>query len=104
MPRGRPPGAPQPVADPETLRANRVDEAAARLALSVSRLRVQRGWNRQQLADAAGLNHAVVTGVETGSRDPSFSSIVKLARALDVDSWSELLGSAPLETGEGACS
>lgn len=98
MARGRPPGAPQPVAELDALRSKGVEEPAARLAVSVSRLRFERGWTRQRLADEAGLNHAVVTGVEAGTRDPSFSSLVKLRRALGVMSWNEFVGSASRQT------
>lgn len=92
MPRGRTPGQPQPAPRPGELEAQGVPEANARLAVGVAELRLGRGWTRQQLADAARINHAVIAGIEDGSRDPSFSTLVKLRRGLGDPPWEELLG------------
>jgi len=92
MPRGRRPGPPQPIADPAVLRAAGVEDRFIHLAVATGRLRDGRGWTHQQLADAADLNHAVVAGIEAGTRDPSLSSLIKLCRVFSVRSWDELLG------------
>lgn len=49
------------------------------------RLRKERGLSQQQLAEAAGINLAFVSRLETGSRFPSHETNVALAHALGVE-------------------
>lgn len=37
------------------------------------------GWTQEALADAAGLHATYISGIETGSRNPSLTAIVALA-------------------------
>lgn len=94
MPRAR--GQPQPAELAPDLLARGVPRERAALAVRVALLRIGKGWNRAQLAEAAGIHAKQVEGVETGGRDPAFSTVVKLSKALDVRSFDELLGELPL--------
>ena len=84
MPRGRRPGEPQPAPDRSALEKGGVEPELARLAEAIGTVRVQRGWTRQQLADASGTNNRIVLGIESGIRDPNFTTVVKLCRALRI--------------------
>lgn len=50
----------------------------------VRRRRKANGWTLEVLAERAGLSPHYLSTVETGSRDPSLSTIVSLAMAFDV--------------------
>lgn len=51
----------------------------------VKKIRKQKGWSQQKLAQEAGLSLAVITKMEQGiTADPAISSVVKLANALHV--------------------
>lgn len=85
------------VADPRA-----VDERTASAPISpdhvalgnaIRLLRRERGISQEGLALEAGLHRTYVGGVERGERNPSYTNIVKLARALDVRAW-ELLAQA----------
>lgn len=90
MPRGRPPADPQPPPSARELIAAGVAKEMATLAEVVGELRVARGWTRQQLAAAAGLNHAVVAGIEAGTRDPALSSLIKLQEVFGLPGLADL--------------
>lgn len=55
------------------------------LALQIKVLRQQRGWNQEQLAEAAGLGQSQVSVVEQASNATwSFKTLKKLAAAFDL--------------------
>ena len=60
------------------------------LGATVRRLRVDRGWTQERLAEASGLTTTYVGQVERGARVPSLTVVLKLARGLSI-SPSELL-------------
>jgi transcriptional regulator with XRE-family HTH domain len=67
-------------------REERVPEGRERHLLS-KRLRELRGkkdLTQADLAELAGLTASAISQFESGVREPNFSSLVKLARALDV--------------------
>lgn len=64
-----------------------------RLGLSVQRLRREKGWSQEELADRAGLHRTYVSGVERGIRNPTVTIVEKLATALGVPTGM-LLGEA----------
>lgn len=50
-------------------------------------LRVQRNWSQEDLAEVAGLHRTYISGVERATRNPTLSSIVRIATALGVEPW-----------------
>lgn len=59
-------------------------DARRRLGLSMKRLREDRGWSQEELADRAGLHRTYVSGVERGVRNPTLTVLHKIAAALEV--------------------
>jgi len=47
-------------------------------------LRLAKGWSQKQLAEKAGASQQGLAKWESGERQPDFSSVVKLCRALGV--------------------
>ncbi len=54
------------------------------LARNLKRLRTERGWSQEELADLAGLHRTYVSGVERGVRNPTITIVAALAKALGV--------------------
>ena len=55
-----------------------------RLAKNLVRLRDERGWSQEDLADASGLHRTYVSGVERGTRNPTIKVLERMAKALKV--------------------
>lgn len=53
-------------------------------AAQLVRLRKQRGWTQQHLADALGLNLTQIKRYETGASQPSLEALKKIALTLSV--------------------
>lgn len=51
----------------------------------LKRLRTERGWSQQKLADASGVNKATINQVEQGKRSPSIQTLESLARAMGAE-------------------
>ncbi len=51
----------------------------------VRRLREAKGWGQARLAVEAGVAVSGVSQIENGHRNPNSATLIKLARALDVD-------------------
>jgi transcriptional regulator with XRE-family HTH domain len=55
-----------------------------RLARNLVKLRTERGWSQEDLADEAGLHRTYVSGIERGVRNPTLSILERLMKALKV--------------------
>lgn len=44
-----------------------------------------RGWSMERLATEAGIDHSLISRIESGARNPTRDTIARLARALDLD-------------------
>jgi transcriptional regulator with XRE-family HTH domain len=56
----------------------------AALGEAVGQLRKQAGLSQEDLADASGLHITHLGGIERGTRNPSYTTLLKLTAALDV--------------------
>jgi transcriptional regulator with XRE-family HTH domain len=59
---------------------------------------VQRGFSQEELAYRCNLHRTYVGGIERGERNPSYTNILRVARALDVPA-SKLLDRAERDRG-----
>lgn len=53
-----------------------------RLAANMKRLRKERGWSQEALADAAGLDRTYVSGIERKVKNPTITVVCRIAVAL----------------------
>lgn len=56
----------------------------ARLSANMVRLRKEKGWSQEELADQAGLHRTYISGVERCVRNPTITVVEKIAMALGV--------------------
>jgi transcriptional regulator with XRE-family HTH domain len=54
-----------------------------RLAVNMKRLRKERGWSQEALADEAGLDRTYISGIERKVKNPTITVVERLARALE---------------------
>ena len=57
---------------------------------NVRKLREDKGWSQEDLAEASTLHRTYISGIERGARNPTLTVVQRLARALSV-SPAELL-------------
>ena len=50
------------------------------------KLRLEKGWTQEELADKAGMHFTYVGQIERGVRNPSLVNLQKLAKALNISS------------------
>ena len=53
-----------------------------RLAANMKRLRKERGWSQEALADEAGLDRTYISGIERIVRNPTVTVIERISSAL----------------------
>jgi transcriptional regulator with XRE-family HTH domain len=75
---------------------NRPEGIAAKLARNLVAARVAAGVTQQQLADRADVSRATIAQIEAGVSDPKISTVLLLAKALNVDALLLLLGANEL--------
>jgi transcriptional regulator with XRE-family HTH domain len=49
------------------------------------KLREEKGWTQEELADKAGMHFTYIGQIERGVRNPSLINLEKLAKALKID-------------------
>ena len=54
-----------------------------RLAVNMKRLRKERGWSQETLADEAGLDRTYISGIERQVKNPTITVVERVAKALD---------------------
>jgi transcriptional regulator with XRE-family HTH domain len=54
------------------------------LAENLIYLRKKKGWNQEQLAEAAGIPRTTITNMESGHANPSLKNLTKLSAALQI--------------------
>ena len=50
----------------------------------IRKFRLERGWGQQMLADPSGLTRESISAIENGRFDPVFTTILRIAAALDL--------------------
>ena len=55
----------------------------ASIGHTVRKLRSEKGWTQEELAQRAGLHPTYIGGIERGERNLGLDNLLKLARALD---------------------
>jgi transcriptional regulator with XRE-family HTH domain len=55
----------------------------AALGEAIRRLRLEAGMSQEQLADRAGTDLTQVGGIERGVRNPSYTTLLRMAAALE---------------------
>lgn len=55
-----------------------------RLARNLIRLRGERGWSQEELADEASLHRTYVSGIERCVRNPTIMILERLAKAFKI--------------------
>ena len=53
-----------------------------RLAVNMKRLRKERGWSQEALADEAGLDRTYISGIERRVKNPTITVVERVALAL----------------------
>lgn len=53
-----------------------------RLAVNMKRLRKERGWSQEALADASGLDRTYISGIERFVKNPTILVVQRIASAL----------------------
>jgi transcriptional regulator with XRE-family HTH domain len=51
---------------------------------AVNKLRTERGWTQEDLAERADLDRSYLSGIESGQSNPTLDVIVKIAQGLQV--------------------
>ena len=59
-------------------------QAQSKLGQRLRKLRLERGWTQEQLAERAGKHWTYIGGIERGARNPTVSVLEAVAAALGV--------------------
>ena len=73
-------------------------QAHAALGRAIRDFRARRQISQEDLAHRAGMHRTYLGGIERGERNPSYTNILKVADALDVDAWELLRLARDLES------
>lgn len=58
-------------------------DVRTRLAVNMKRLRKDRGWSQEVLADESGLDRTYISGIERKVKNPTITVVDRIAAALD---------------------
>lgn len=61
--------------------------AHAALGRAIRDFRGQRKISQEDLAHRAGMHRTYLGGIERGERNPSYTNLLKVAEALELDAW-----------------
>ena len=61
-----------------------LERASENLATNIKRLREERGFSQQELADATGIPRPTIANLESGSANPTLAVLLKVAVSLGV--------------------
>jgi len=62
-----------------------VSETIGHIAAGIKAARKRRGLTQAELADKIGTRQSVISRIESGDHLPSLSTLIRLARALDME-------------------
>lgn len=62
-----------------------MDSSRQRFSYNVKAGRVRRGMSQVELSRASGVSASALSRIESNEREPRLSTIVRLARTLDID-------------------
>jgi transcriptional regulator with XRE-family HTH domain len=60
------------------------DRTLTSFGRNVARVRNERGFSQDKLAEKADLDRTYVSGIERGVRNPGIKTVLRLARALNI--------------------
>jgi len=61
------------------------DRTLVSFGRNVAKIRNDRGFSQDKLAEKADLDRTFVSGIERGIRNPGIKTVLRIARALNVD-------------------
>ena len=61
-----------------------MDNISKRLGENLRRIRKEKGMTQEDICDALGLDRGYISSIENGKRNPTLSTLKKLADALKV--------------------
>jgi transcriptional regulator with XRE-family HTH domain len=61
------------------------------VAVRIRKLRNERGWSQERLAEEAGIHRTYLAGIEAARRNPSLKNLIRIGLALGVR-MAELFG------------
>ena len=62
----------------------RQDTVCFEFGRRVRKLREAKGWSQESFADEIGIHRTYIGGIERGERNPTLTTIVRIAKALGV--------------------
>lgn len=62
-----------------------MDDVKLRVGRNIRKIRINRGYTQEQLAELAGLHFTYISSVERGERNISIVNVEKIAKALAVE-------------------
>jgi len=72
----------RPIVSSSSRKALEMAKLGGRLGAYIRKVRRARGWGQEELARRSGISSPHVSRIETGERDPSFATMIKVAKAL----------------------